>query len=379
MLNVGIIGFGKRINDIWGKMIALNEVRISAITDLPGLEDEKLKMAHDLGFTDVRYYTDADEMFKNEKLDGVFIGTRCNEHTHFAELTAKYKVPMFLEKPVAITWEQLKRLETLDFMDDLTVVSFPLRITPIVKTAKEIIDSGKLGEIAHVQAYNNVPYGRCYYHKWYRDDSITGGLFLQKATHDLDYVNYLIGDNKPVRVCAVESKQIFKGNKPADLKCSTCPDAKTCTESPENLKKFGDRYINGELCCYSTATGNQDSGSVIIQYQNGMHTVYSQDFLVRGGAGKRGARIIGYLGTLEFDWYTGKITVYRHLENIVEEYTVNTAVTSHFGGDMELYDNFINVMKGKDVSRSPLRDGIESARLCLAAKESASSYKFIEL
>ena len=30
--------------------------------------------------------------------------------------------------------------------------------------AKAIIDSGEIGEVQHVQAYNNVPYGGCYYH-----------------------------------------------------------------------------------------------------------------------------------------------------------------------------------------------------------------------
>lgn len=48
------------------------------------------------------------------------------------------------------------------------VVSFPLRVTPLVKLAKEIVQSGKLGSIKHVQAVNNVPYGGVYYHSWYR-------------------------------------------------------------------------------------------------------------------------------------------------------------------------------------------------------------------
>ena len=29
---------------------------------------------------------------------------------------------------------------------------------------------------------------------WYKDETETGGLFLQKATHDLDYINYLFED-----------------------------------------------------------------------------------------------------------------------------------------------------------------------------------------
>ncbi|MDE0229132.1 MAG: ABC transporter permease [Spirochaetaceae bacterium] len=44
-----------------------------------------------------------------------------------------------------------------------------------------------------VTAVNYVPYGTVYWEQRYRDYDITGGLFLQKATHDLDYLMYLLG------------------------------------------------------------------------------------------------------------------------------------------------------------------------------------------
>ncbi len=126
-------------------------------------------------------------MLKNEALDGVIIGTRCSTHTDFAELASKYSLPIFLEKPVCIKEDDLARLEALvPQMNDKTVVSFPLRVSNLLLKVKEIIDSGRIGKVEHVQAYNNVPYGIGYYHKWYREESVTGGMFLQKATHDLD-------------------------------------------------------------------------------------------------------------------------------------------------------------------------------------------------
>ena len=44
---------------------------------------------------------------------------------------------------------------------------------------KKLVDSGELGEVLSVQATNHVPYGSVYYHSWYRDDSLTGGLFYR--------------------------------------------------------------------------------------------------------------------------------------------------------------------------------------------------------
>ena len=379
MLKMGVIGCGNRITSVIEKIISVSkdEAVLTCVcdTDIEKVKRENLK---DEKFKDVRYYSDADEMLKAEKLDGVLIGTRCSLHTKYALLVAKYNLPLFLEKPVCTTYEDLELLKTIPHMEDKTVVSFPLRVSKKLLFIKELIDSGKIGKVEHVQAYNNVTYARGYYHKWYRDENETGGLFLQKATHDLDYINYVLGE-KPVRLCAMKSKQIFKGDKPAGLKCADCPEAKTCPESPENVYKAGDNNPKGEYCCFAVDTGNEDSGSVIIEYESGMHAVYSQDFIVRNGAGKRGARFIGYKGTLEFDWRKDEITLYRHDEDMIETYTYPNATGAHFGGDTALAESFIAVMKGEEKSCAPLSQGINSAALCLAAKTSATEYRFVEL
>ncbi len=380
MLKMGVIGCGNRITSVIEKILSVSKGE-AVLTCVCDIDIEKVKSVNlaDEKYSEVRYYTDADEMLKNEELDGVLIGTRCSLHTHYALLVAKYDLPLFLEKPVCTTYDDLERLKSIPKMEDKTVVSFPLRTSKKLVFIKELIDSGKIGKVEHVQAYDNVTYARGYYHKWYRDENETGGLFLQKATHDLDYINYILADLKPVRLCAMTSKQIFKGDKPAGLKCADCAEAKTCPESPENVYKAGDNMPKGEYCCFAVDTGNEDSGSVIIQYDSGMHVVYSQDFIVRNGAGKRGARFIGYKGTLEFDWYTDDITLYRHDEDMIETYRYPNAKGAHFGGDTALAESFIAVMKGEAKSCAPLSQGIASAALCLAAKTSAAEYRFVEL
>ena len=186
MLKIGVIGYGQRMTNVVEKFISTKEVRLAAITDIRN--DEIKPKLEKNGLVDVNYYTDAEEMLKNEKLDGVLIGTRCSSHAELALLVAKYNLPLFLEKPVCTNEEDLERLCTiLPVMDDKTVVSFPLRLTYLVDKVKEILDSGKIGEIAHVQATNNVFYGRVYYHRWYKDTKETGGLFLQKLeNHERD-------------------------------------------------------------------------------------------------------------------------------------------------------------------------------------------------
>ncbi len=380
-MRLGVIGYGARISHMIKKMEALaGENVLAAIVDVRNEEIKKRLESEGYGGK-VKFYTDVEDMLSDCQLDGVCIGTRCSLHARMAMKVIPHHIPLFLEKPVATTMEDLvalKRVYEENGSPKNIVVSFPLRVTPMVKLAKEIIDSGKIGTVEHVQAVNNVPYGLVYYQGWYRDEKETGGLFLQKATHDFDYINYILGI-KPVRVCAVTSKQIFKGNKPAGITCDKCEDAHTCPESPRNLELFANEKRHGEGCCFAIDTGNEDSGSAIIEYETGMHVVYSQNFYSRKQAAARGARFIGYKGTLEFDWYKDELKVYMHFDSRVESYKFTAENAEHGGGDMALALNFIDVVNKKAESVSPLDAGLLSALMCIKARESARTKTFQDI
>ena len=373
MLKLGIIGYGFRTATMLKEILRTGKVTVSAVCDVNYNTVEKYAKENGVeGFT---YYTDANEMLQKEALDGVFVGTRCSLHTDFARLVASYGIPLFLEKPVATNRKDADRLKEILYHSDKTVVSFPLRVTDIVLKVREIVESGRIGTLSQVQAYNNVPYGRVYYHDWYRDESETGGLFLQKSTHDFDYINSLLGSLAPVSVCAMESKMIFKGDKPAGVSCELCPEKDTCPEGPDNLRKM-DVDPTGNRCCFAVDTGNQDSGSAIVRYENGLHVVYTQNFVARAGAAKRGARLIGYLGTVEFDFPSATITIYDHMTAKTETIDMSADKGVHFGGDRRLAESFIAVMQGEK-SPSTLAEGILSVEMCLAAKESTAENRFV--
>lgn len=384
MLKLGVIGYGGRIQGVLGLIDKFNmATKVVAITDVR--HDEIKAAMRDKGKDpdSIQFFTDADEMLDSVELDGVLIGTRCSLHTPMALKVLKRNLPLYLEKPVATDLDTLLKLKAgWEKSKSEVVVSFPLRVTPLVQLAKEIIDSGKIGAVEHVQAWNNVPYGAVYYREWYRDENETGGLFLQKATHDFDYINYLLGF-KPRWICAMSSKQIFKGTRPAGLKCNDCDEWEECMESPFNLyyRRFEADSVreNHFMCQFAEDTGNEDSGSALIEYETGMHVAYSQNFFARRNAGARGARLFGYSGTLEFDWYTDEVKVFMHHTPRVETYKVESSSMSHGGGDTVLAYNFIQVMLGKEKSVSPLDAGILSALMCIKARESARTRTFQEI
>lgn len=381
-LNVGVIGYGFRARYVFSVLLDNNlgvKVNLAAVCD-PKDRETLIKQMDENGvdYSHTHFYTDADEMLETEKLDGVLIGTRCSLHTKYAVKVLKKRIPLFLEKPVSTTqedWEELKA--AYEEAGSQVVVSFPLRVTPMINQVKDLIRRMDIGPIQHVAAFNYPTYGGDYYHNWYRDEKETGGLFLQKATHDLDYINHILGI-QPVELCAMISKQVMKGDKPAGLKCEDCPEKLSCPEGPIQTRARGD-YIHGEYCCYAQDTGNEDSGTVIIRYETGMHVVYTQIFFARNKKmQKRGAILSGEGGTVEFDWDTGEIIVRKHYQPGEMRCKVETA-GNHGGGDIQLAQNFIGVMLGMEKSRTPLEQGLLSAQMCLKAKESAEKHSFVRL
>jgi hypothetical protein len=52
---------------------------------------------------------------------------------------------------------------------------------------------------------------------------------------------------------------------------------------------------------------------------------------------------------------------------------------SHFGGDTELAHDFLDLIRGKRLSRTPIQAGVQSVYACLAAKESARTGRFVRV
>lgn len=383
---LGVVGYGQRIRRMLAEIDKFDTgATVVAVVD-PA--EARLRERFPEALAGVTFYPDVDALLDQADVDGVLIGTHCVDHTPFAIKVLERGLPLFLEKPVAIDEGQLAELyAAAEVSTSQTVVSFPLRLSHLAQMTKEILDSGVVGTIENVQAINNVPfYGSNYYHGWMRDESLTGGLWLQKATHDLDYLTYLTG-KVPARMVAVESKTVFTGDMPAGQFCLDCPVNDTCPESQKNLfyqqgilddmHEAEDWWDGRWQCSFAVDTGNHDAATAILQYDSGAHLTYTQNFYVRRGAAKRGATFVGYKGTVSFDWYAGEVVVHHHHTPRVERHTLDDAGAEHHGGDRELAHDFLAILDGTGTSRATIQDGILSAQLCLMAKRSCAESAFV--
>ena len=379
MKRVGVVGFGRRLQHM-AKVVQRNdpEVVVTAIVD-PASDARRAELPDVLGSATT--FSSIEQMLHSGNIDGVMVGTRCDLHTPVAVEVLASNLPLFLEKPVAIDWDQFHQLsEAFLASKSPTVVGFPLRVSPLCELAARIVRTGTLGTLAQVQAVNNVPaYSIGYYMGWMRDETQTGGLWMQKATHDFDYLLSLLADGElagqPTRVIAMESKQVFRGNRPAGLHCRDCDIRHECVESPYLPASVRSRQTGREAatlqCAFAVDTGNHDSASALIQFESGLHLNYTQNFVTRRGAASRGATVIGHDATLSFDWYRDELLVHHHHEARVERHSYGKGDEGHHGGDDELGRDFAKALSGRKSSRASLSIGLESARLCLRARDAA--------
>lgn len=386
MIKLAAVGYGARI----GNFVKACLKKISPTVKVVGIVDPNEKYARSFidpsDQNDVVFYSNLDEMVRKAKPDALMIGTRCNLHASYAIEANKYKIPIFLEKPVATNMEQALALEkAFENFQSEVVVSFPLRMTPFCKLMKEQIDNKTIGRPEHILGINYVPYGTVYWEDWYRNYQITQGLFLQKATHDFDYMMFIIGKTIVNIGAKMTVGHVFGGDKPEGLLCSKCDQADVCLESPLNRELNGSgNWKPDHLCvfgrdCGSPQTGmNEDSSSAVFEFEDGCHGVYTQVFYARRSAAARGATVSGYQGTLLFDWYKNEMKIIHHHKPYSDTIKMESG-DEHFGGDIRLAKNFIDVIQGRKKSESPLIAGLQSVYTCLAAKESAMTNKFVKV
>jgi predicted dehydrogenase len=338
-------------------------------------------------------------MFANEDINTVIIASYCCSHYEMVKKCIKHKMNILLEKPIAISKEDVESCwSLLKNYPKVATVNFTMRGAPVSLAAKKHVLGGTIGKIVSVQYVNNVHYGDGYFRKWMRTKEKIGDLFLQKATHDFDIINSIIGLD-PVSIAAFGSRLVYGGDMPNNLSCDECDKKFTCPMSIYRLELEAGRHLpakHNRLCVYAKEIDIDDNQTVIIQYEGGVTASYSQSFNAPQHGGQRGGYFIGTDGIMQLQYYNqfqespdgqilvgnSSINITRYHEkpgsSIQEIYDWNGH--SHFDGTEYGIIAKLDLLNGRKTEvGNTIEEGYISAKMCLSAEKSIRTGKIVKL
>src|SRR5512145_1442267 len=95
-----------------------------------------------------RWYDDAEKLIHDPGVDAVYIATPPGAHAHYALRVAAAGKPCYVEKPMARSYVECRRMiEAFEAAGRPLFVAYYRRAMPRFVQAKQIIDSGRIGRI----------------------------------------------------------------------------------------------------------------------------------------------------------------------------------------------------------------------------------------
>ena len=179
---------------------------------------------------DAVVYESVEQAVNDARAEAVFVASRDDAHADGAVAALRAGKHVYCEKPMAITVEDCDRIA--DAARDAAGVFYlgmNLRHSPVHERMHEILAGGQLGRLLTIEANEYYSGGKTYYRRWNRLRACGGGLWITKACHDFDLLNWLAG-GRAKRVFAASSLSYYRPRADAARRCSECPRAATCPD-----------------------------------------------------------------------------------------------------------------------------------------------------
>ena len=193
-LNVAVIGTGSMGKNHARIYSELDDVALAAVCDQNKKYGEEVAAKYN-----TKYYSDYKEMLKKEKVDAVSICVPTKLHEQITLNVIKNKIHVLVEKPIATTTEEAKRIVESAEKNKVKLMVGHIEIfNPVVQELKKRIAGNELGNILQVH---------CERLSLFPQRIIDVGVIVDLAIHEIYVLKYLI-DSKIKRIYA-ETAQRF--------------------------------------------------------------------------------------------------------------------------------------------------------------------------
>jgi len=199
MVDLVMIGAGLRGMFSYGRFAQQADVRFVAVVE--PIESRRLAFAEWHDVAPRSCFASVDEWLaapQRPKAHGVIVATPDDSHVGpaVAALEAGYHV--LVEKPMAQTLAECRMLvDVADRCDRQLHVCHVLRYTPFFRAIREIVSSGRIGQVVTVDHRENVDarhMAHSYVRGAYRRADESNPMLLAKSCHDLDLLHWILDD-----------------------------------------------------------------------------------------------------------------------------------------------------------------------------------------
>ncbi len=411
-LRVTLVGTGIRGIGFWGKRLVEEYSDLLEFVGLSDINPGRLEFALKHMGVKCPVFTDFEKMVKESKPDLVIVTTKDSTHHEFIIKGLEMGCDVLTEKP--LTTDEQKCQAILDAerkSRKKLIVGFNYRWSPYMTKIKELLSNNAIGKVTSVDFnwYLNTYHGASYFRRWHGQRESGGTLWVHKATHHFDLVNWWL-DSDPEEVFAYGALEHYGSNGPfRGDNCRTCPHKKDCKfywditkdEHSMNLyvkNEHHDGYIR-DNCLFRHEINIYDKMSAQIKYANDVVVNYSLTtyspfegwrIAFNGTDGRIEAWLdIPYheesdlsqaeLHAKEMDQSGGELDykplILHKLWNKHETVMVGFEREGHGGGDERLHDKIFRNPNNPDPLKhaAGLRDGAMSCLIGIAARKSIES------
>jgi predicted dehydrogenase len=394
-----IVGTGVRGIGMWGRALLQ---RYSDAVDFVGLCDINPKRAElakaALGVS-CPTFTDFDAMCDAVKPELLTVTTVDAYHADYIVKALDRGIDVITEKPMVIDEAQCQKVIDAEVRNKRKIiVAFNYRFAPKHTKIKEIIQSGEIGTVTGVDFhwYLDTSHGADYFRRWHRLKDKGGSLWVHKATHHFDLVNWWL-DADPVEVQAYGELSHYGRKGPfRHTNCRPCPHKSKCNFYWDITKGRGmslyteaesvDGYLR-DGCVFKEDVDVWDTMSATVRYSNDALMSYSLNtFMPIEGYHLAFNGTKGRLEVRDYErqpWPVAEeseMYLIRNFSGKREKVTIQNADGGHGGGDNRLHDLiFKKIEAPKHLQLPDSRAGAMSCLTGIAARKSVEEKKPIRI
>jgi predicted dehydrogenase len=388
-----VVGTGVRGIGMWGTPIARDYQDAAEFVGLCDLNPLRLAAAKTAMGVTCPTFTNLDEMLDKTKPDLLMVTTVDATHSACIVNALRRGIEVATEKPMVIDETQCQQvLDAEKKSGKRVIVTFNYRYAPKHQKIKEILMAGEIGKVTSVDFswYLDTSHGADYFRRWHRLRNRSGSLWVHKATHHFDLINWWL-DADPVDVSAFGKLANYgKAGPFRSTNCRPCPHKSKCEYHFDitRNRQMMDLYVAAESadgylrdgCVFKDDVDIFDTMNAVVRYSNGVTMSYALNaFMPIEGYRLAFNGTKGRLEVRDYErqpWDPGEETEMHLIKNFAQrtKVAIPTATGGHGGGDTILRDL---VFRGRQVPAHlqlpSSRAGAMSCLTGIAARKSCDS------